>query len=112
MRALPEVPEVLAFLVEGCGFSPSDAYATFNMGIGFAVYVAPGAAEAALGAARSTGHDATMSLGHLRQQIELFALTPPHVLSAFPWIAPGRFGTSPRPGLPASHRAGGRPTTS
>jgi phosphoribosylformylglycinamidine cyclo-ligase len=35
-----------------------EAYATFNMGIGFAVYVAPGSAAAALEAAKATGYDA------------------------------------------------------
>jgi phosphoribosylformylglycinamidine cyclo-ligase len=40
---LPEVPEVLAFLVEHARLSPRAAYSTFNMGCGFAVYCAPGA---------------------------------------------------------------------
>jgi len=35
-----------------------EAYATFNMGIGFAAYVAPEAADAVLAAARACGHDA------------------------------------------------------
>jgi phosphoribosylformylglycinamidine cyclo-ligase len=39
---LPEVPEVLAFLVEQAGLSPRAAYSTLNMGCGFAVYCAPG----------------------------------------------------------------------
>ena len=39
---LPEVPEVLAFLVKAAGMSSSEAYSTFNMGSGFAVYCAPG----------------------------------------------------------------------
>ena len=38
---LPEVPEVLAFLVSQAEMSPSAAYSTFNMGCGFAVYCAP-----------------------------------------------------------------------
>lgn len=41
---LPEVPEVLAFLVEHTAMSPAAAYSTFNMGCGFAVYCARGAA--------------------------------------------------------------------
>jgi len=40
---LPEVPEVLAFLVAQAGMSPDAAYSTFNMGCGFAVYCARGA---------------------------------------------------------------------
>jgi phosphoribosylformylglycinamidine cyclo-ligase len=43
VTSLPEVPEVLAFLVEQAGMSPAAAYTTFNMGAGFAVYCARGA---------------------------------------------------------------------
>ena len=42
VQQLPEVPEVLAFLVEEAGMSPHEAYRTFNMGVGFAVYCASG----------------------------------------------------------------------
>jgi phosphoribosylformylglycinamidine cyclo-ligase len=40
--ALPEVPEVLAFLAEQAGLEPRAAYSTLNMGAGFAVYCGPG----------------------------------------------------------------------
>jgi phosphoribosylformylglycinamidine cyclo-ligase len=39
---LPEVPEVLDFLVAEAGMAPAAAYSTFNMGVGFAVYCAAG----------------------------------------------------------------------
>jgi phosphoribosylformylglycinamidine cyclo-ligase len=42
---LPEVPEVLAFLVAQTEMSPAAAYSTFNMGCGFAVYCAGGAGD-------------------------------------------------------------------
>lgn len=42
ITALPPVPEVLAFLVEEAGLSPREAYSTFNMGSGYAVYCAAG----------------------------------------------------------------------
>jgi phosphoribosylformylglycinamidine cyclo-ligase len=42
---LPDVPEVLEFLVEQAEMSPTAAYGTFNMGCGFAVYCAAGAGE-------------------------------------------------------------------
>jgi phosphoribosylformylglycinamidine cyclo-ligase len=42
ITALPAVPEVLAFLVEETGMSAHEAYSTFNMGCGFAVYCAAG----------------------------------------------------------------------
>jgi phosphoribosylformylglycinamidine cyclo-ligase len=51
-------PALFSFLMEAGPISLREAYATFNMGIGFAVYVAPSAVEAALAAARSAGYDA------------------------------------------------------
>ncbi|MDQ6778658.1 MAG: AIR synthase-related protein [Actinomycetota bacterium] len=42
---LPEVPEVLAFLAEAADMSAAEAYSTFNMGCGFAVYCAPNQGE-------------------------------------------------------------------
>ena len=42
------VPALFRFLMEAGPVAPREAYATFNMGIGFAVYVAPSAAAAAL----------------------------------------------------------------
>jgi phosphoribosylformylglycinamidine cyclo-ligase len=58
---LPEVPEVLAFLVEHFSMSPSEAYATFNMGAGFALYVAQGQGEATVELARALGHRALVA---------------------------------------------------
>jgi phosphoribosylformylglycinamidine cyclo-ligase len=40
---LPDVPEVLEFLVDRADMPPAAAYSTFNMGCGFAVYCAAGA---------------------------------------------------------------------
>jgi phosphoribosylformylglycinamidine cyclo-ligase len=45
VTTLPQVPEVLAFLVGQTEMSPAAAYSTFNMGCGFAVYCAGGAGE-------------------------------------------------------------------
>ncbi len=42
---LPDVPPVLAYLSEQARLSDADAYSTFNMGCGFAVYVAAGTGE-------------------------------------------------------------------
>jgi phosphoribosylformylglycinamidine cyclo-ligase len=42
---LPDVPEVLSFLVEQAGMAPAEAYSTFNMGCGFAVYCASGSGQ-------------------------------------------------------------------
>ena len=52
---LPDVPEVLAFLVEQADMSPSAAYSTFNMGCGYAVYCAAGAGSEVVGLASSLG---------------------------------------------------------
>jgi phosphoribosylformylglycinamidine cyclo-ligase len=58
---LPEVPEALAFLVAESGLDPRDAYATFNMGAGFAIFVAAGAADGAVAAARAAGYRALVA---------------------------------------------------
>jgi phosphoribosylformylglycinamidine cyclo-ligase len=42
---LPDVPEVLSFLVEQARMAPDAAYTTFNMGCGFAVYCRAGSGE-------------------------------------------------------------------
>jgi phosphoribosylformylglycinamidine cyclo-ligase len=55
ITSLPDVPEVLTFLVEQAQMSPSAAYSTFNMGCGFAVYCAGGAGETVVGVASELG---------------------------------------------------------
>src|SRR5262249_61550153 len=55
IRELPEVPEVLSFLVAEAGQDASEAYATFNMGAGYAVYCAQGAGAAAVERAGAGG---------------------------------------------------------
>lgn len=52
---LPEVPEVLAFLVARAGLDPAEAYATFNMGAGLALYVPRGAGSEVIDLARAIG---------------------------------------------------------
>jgi phosphoribosylformylglycinamidine cyclo-ligase len=60
------IPEIFSFLMKSGPVAPREAYATFNMGIGFAVYVAPGAAGAAVEAARASGYDAWVA-GRVRR---------------------------------------------
>jgi phosphoribosylformylglycinamidine cyclo-ligase len=62
---LPEVPEVLAFLVEKAGMSAAAAYSTFNMGCGMAVYCRRGAGEQVVRLASELGLGA-----HLAGQVE------------------------------------------
>jgi len=53
-----EAPPLFRFLMEAGPITPREAYATFNMGIGFAAYVDPAAADGVLAAARAAGHRA------------------------------------------------------
>ena len=69
-------PEIFRFLMEAGPVAPREAYATFNMGIGFAVYVAPGAAAAALGAAKASGYDAWIA-GKVRKDAGRKAVSIP-----------------------------------
>jgi phosphoribosylformylglycinamidine cyclo-ligase len=59
--ALPPVPEVLSFLSEQAGIDGREAYGTFNMGAGFAVYVAPEHAPQVVEAAAACGMRAAIS---------------------------------------------------
>ena len=61
IRSLPEVPEVLAFLVEHAGLSPEAAYSTFNMGTGFAVYCAAGSGAEVVALATGLGLGAQLA---------------------------------------------------
>lgn len=55
IERLPEVPEVLSFLVAQAGLDPHSAYSTFNMGSGYAIYCAGGDAAAILPIAEGLG---------------------------------------------------------
>jgi phosphoribosylformylglycinamidine cyclo-ligase len=55
VETLPPVPAVLSELVRAAGMSVEEAYGTFNMGAGFAIYVPPSAETAALAAAGRAG---------------------------------------------------------
>jgi phosphoribosylformylglycinamidine cyclo-ligase len=56
--AVGDPPPVFDFLMRAGPIDRREAYATFNMGVGFAVYLDPREAEAALAAARDAGYDA------------------------------------------------------
>ncbi len=55
---LPPVPPVLEFLQRELPLDAREAYGSLNMGAGFALFVAPGEAQAAVRAARAAGVDA------------------------------------------------------
>jgi phosphoribosylformylglycinamidine cyclo-ligase len=58
IRRLPDVPAVLSFLQREAGMDAREAYGTFNMGAGFAVFVPAEDAELAVAVARKAGVDA------------------------------------------------------
>jgi phosphoribosylformylglycinamidine cyclo-ligase len=58
IRTLPRVPEVLSFLVERSGMDAREAYGTFNMGAGFAIFCKPQDSDRVLDRARDCGFDA------------------------------------------------------
>lgn len=58
---LPEVPEVLTFLVEQTQMSSAAAYSTLNMGCGFAVYCAGGAGDEVVRIAARSGLSASVA---------------------------------------------------
>ncbi len=57
-------PALFKFMMDVGPITLKEAYATFNMGIGFAAYVVPEQAKPVLAAARDTGYDAWLS-GHV-----------------------------------------------
>jgi phosphoribosylformylglycinamidine cyclo-ligase len=61
LDALPQVPEVLTFIVEQLGMDDREAYGTFNMGAGFAVYCRPEAAGDVIEVVKEVGLGATVA---------------------------------------------------
>jgi phosphoribosylformylglycinamidine cyclo-ligase len=60
-------PALFEFLIESGPIARREAYATFNMGVGFAAYVAPSDVDGVLRAARDTGYDAWLA-GRVRKE--------------------------------------------
>jgi len=58
IRQLPDVPAVLSFIQKEAGLDAREAYGTFNMGAGFAVFVPAEDADSAVAVARKAGADA------------------------------------------------------
>jgi phosphoribosylformylglycinamidine cyclo-ligase len=54
-------PAIFQFIMESGPVDQREAYATFNMGVGFAAYVAARDVEATLAAAKATGYDAWLA---------------------------------------------------
>jgi len=64
---VPPPPPLFRFLMQSGPVELREAYATFNMGVGFAAYVAPEQADATAAAARVAGYDAWVA-GRVRRQ--------------------------------------------
>jgi phosphoribosylformylglycinamidine cyclo-ligase len=79
IHSLPPVPEVLTFMAEQAEMSPHEAYGTFNMGAGFAVFCRAGSAELVIQAASEVGMAGTIAgsvqAGARRVIIEPVAVT-------------------------------------
>jgi phosphoribosylformylglycinamidine cyclo-ligase len=54
-------PALFEFMIEAGPIERREAYATFNMGVGFAAYVSPKDVEATLAIAKATGYDAWLA---------------------------------------------------
>jgi phosphoribosylformylglycinamidine cyclo-ligase len=61
IHALPEVPPVLRFIQHHARQDDREAYSTFNMGAGFALFVAAADAERTVQVARAQGIDALLA---------------------------------------------------
>ncbi len=77
-----EIPPLFKFLMEAGPIDLREAYATFNMGVGFAAYVSPSAVNATLAAARAAGHDAWVA-GQVRKEGARKAVTIPSLGLAY-----------------------------
>ncbi len=60
-------PALFQFMMDAGPIAQREAYATFNMGVGFAAYVAPETAAAVLEVAQATGYDAWFA-GRVRKE--------------------------------------------
>jgi len=76
------LPPLFKFLMEAGPVEPREAYATFNMGVGFAAYVDPKTADAVLAAAKSAGYDAWIA-GRVRKEAGRKAVVIPALNLAY-----------------------------
>lgn len=77
MTMVPEVPVVFRFIMAAGPVDLREAYATFNMGAGFAVYVAPADVGRCLELARETGYEAWLGGTVLKQGTRKAVEIPP-----------------------------------
>jgi phosphoribosylformylglycinamidine cyclo-ligase len=75
-------PALFQFMMESGPIELREAYATFNMGIGFAAYVSPKNVEATLAAAKATGYDAWLA-GRVKKEGSRKAVVVPSLNLTF-----------------------------
>ena len=75
-------PAIFQFLEQAGPVDRREAYATFNMGVGFAAYVGPRDVEATLAAAKATGYDAWLA-GRVKKDGARKAVVVPSLGLAF-----------------------------
>ena len=76
LDALPPAPPVFALIAEAGRVPPETMYATFNMGTGFCVVVAPSEAQAAIDALKSAGEQPVVA-GSVTGRPGRFVSIPP-----------------------------------
>ncbi len=77
-----ETPALFKFLMEAGPIDLREAYATFNMGVGFAAWVDAKSADAVLAAAKATGFDAWLA-GTVKKEGARKAVTVPSLGLAY-----------------------------
>ena len=75
IERLPPVPAVLGFLASAGGLDDHAAYSTFNMGVGLALYCAPGAGDSIVSLAGEVGLRAIVA-GHVEEGPRQVILEP------------------------------------
>src|SRR5207245_2061628 len=63
ITTLRPVPALFRFMMDAGPIEQREAYATFNMGVGFAAYVSPANVDATVAVAKATGYDAWLAGG-------------------------------------------------
>jgi phosphoribosylformylglycinamidine cyclo-ligase len=96
VQRLPEVPEVLGFLVAQAGLDAHAAYSTFNMGAGYAVYCANGDEKAVLEIAEGLGLSALLA-GRVEEGPRQVILEPVDVRFAGEELELSSAGVDPPP---------------
>jgi phosphoribosylformylglycinamidine cyclo-ligase len=67
IQTIPKPPPIFGFLMDKGPIALREAYATFNMGIGFALMVAPGDSQQCMSLAMANGYHPTL-IGTVRKQ--------------------------------------------